>query len=727
MESKIIRKPKKQPVILPINYYRDILAGYFADADAKIPFAALDFAYKHHAGYFRKSGEPYLTHPVSVAEILIRDLRVHDPQLISAALLHDVVEDVPSVTLRDIERLFGSHVASLVDGCTKLQFDQKDRATQSDLTHSKIFLSASRQLGVLLIKLADRLHNMQTLASLPEAKRRRIALETLRIYAPIAAKLNLYILKRELYNLALSYLFPRKSKKILSATKELLNSSEVADIQSDLRDILSKAPWALALRPRVKGLGSFYSHLKQTLDLGNTENMVDFTVVLDTDDPLSCYSALGLINQQLKPVPKSIRDFIANPKQNGYSSLHVRINQTGRDYLVKIRTREMDLQTNSGLWYQWDAIHLQESYWSEISDLLRNIGEYGGNSSQRKDLIQLSDTAELFVYTPDGDIHYLPRGSVVLDFAYKIHSDLGKFCAGAEITGRQLGPGERLKDGATVKILQSTEPLEVDSDLEKLCKTPKARSAVNKLLQSERQQYAKKIGREILLQEMVRQGLSTELLEHESMDLLLSILHIRNLSQMYIRIGQDDNFSTELIPYYFDQIPDFKSEARAKATGPRKRNRLQVPELLKAIHKFSKCCKPFPGQAGVVAALSERGVAFHLESCRILSESSPGSAQRLLDVVWDMENTWDEPLWFNLRAKGISPQEFIRLISPITFQFELHHLEKGPGRRSTPLTFATVSFSSFQGAASFFKSFAPGSITIRSFSHKDQIGALLPL
>jgi GTP pyrophosphokinase len=722
MESKIIRKPKKHPVVLPISYYRDILARYVSGTDANIPFEALDFAYKHHAGCFRKSGEPYLTHPVSVAEILIRDLSIRDPQLISAALLHDVVEDVPSVTLRDIERLFGTHIASLVDGCTKLQLDKKDRATQSDLTHSKIFLSASRQLGVLLIKLADRLHNMQTLASLPEAKRRRIALETLRIYAPIAAKLNLYSLKRDLYNLALSYLFPRKSKKILNATNELLHSAEVEDIQSKLSEILSKAGWDVSIRPRVKGLGSCYSHLKQTLDLSNTENLVDFTVILDTDDPQSCYWVLGLINQQLKPVPKSIRDFIANPKLNGYSSLHVRINQMGRDYLVKVRTRKMDLQTNSGLRYQWDAIHLQESYWSEISDLLRNIGEYGGNSSQRKDLIQLSDTAELFVYTPDGDIHYLPRGSVVLDFAYKIHSDLGKYCAGAEIAGRRLGPGERLKDGATVKILHSTEPLEVDSDLEKLCKTPKARSAVNKLLQNERQKYAKKIGKEILLQEMVRQGLSTDLLEHESMELLLSILQIRNLSQMYIRIGQDDNFSTDLIPYYFDQIPDFKSEARTKSIGPRKRNLLHISELQKAVHKFSKCCKPYPGQPGVVAALSERGVAFHLESCRILSESSPGGSQRLLDVVWDMEKTWDAPLWFKLRAKGISPQEFIRLISPNTFQFELHHLEKAPGRRRPPSSFVTVSLSSFQKAASFFKSFAPGSISIRSFSHKDQNG-----
>jgi GTP diphosphokinase / guanosine-3',5'-bis(diphosphate) 3'-diphosphatase len=713
---------KKHHILLPLEHYRGILTRYISDSDPenKVLFDALAFAYKHHAGFFRKSGEPYLNHPVAVAEILIQDLFIRDPQLLSAALLHDVVEDVASVALRDIESLFGNTVAILVDGCTKLQLQQKDRATQSDLTHSKIFLSASRQLGVLLIKLADRLHNMQTLASLPEAKRRRIAFETLRVYAPIAAKLNLYTLKRNLYNLALTYLFPRKSKKILSVTKELLHSREVEDIAQRLIEIISKGPHPFSIRPRVKGLGSFYSHLRQTIDLNNAENLVDFTVVLDTVDPLACYSILGRINQNLKPVPKSIRDIIANPKPNGYQSLHVRINQQGRDYLIKIRTREMDLNANSGMRYQWDTVHIQESYWGEISDLLRNIGEYGGDGSQRKDLIQLSDTAEVFAYTPDGDIHYFPRGSIVIDFAYKIHSDLGDNCDGALINGRRVSPLSELKDGDTVKILQSDSPLEVDSDLEKRCMTPKARSALNRLLQKRRQNYAKKIGKEILLQEITRHGLSQDVLKDETMSLILNFLHIRDLSQMFIRIGQD-TLASKLILYYFDQLPEIKSGTRSKAHNLEFRNHLFVSEIEKAVHKFSNCCKPYPGQAHVVAALSERGVAFHCHTCKNLSKSNISGSQQFLDVMWDLSREWPYPILFSLRARGLSLQEFITLISKSTSHFQLHRIEKGPIRQSISSLFITLSLQSFEEALSFFQSFSPGMISVKSFSRKDLI------
>jgi GTP pyrophosphokinase len=722
MESKPLRKSKKNHLELPLEHYSGILSRYFpekGEEENKILFEALAYAYKHHAGYFRKSGEPYLNHPVAVAESLIRDLSIKDPLLISAALLHDVVEDVASVTIRDIESIFGTTVANLVDGCTKLQLQQKDRAVQSDLTHSKIFLSASRQLGVLLIKLADRLHNMQTLSSLPESKRRRIALETLRVYAPIAAKLNLYAIKRNLYNLALSYLFPRKSKKIHNITKELFLSEEVKNIHETLCHILSLSPHEYSLRPRTKGLCSFYSHLRQTIDINNAENMVDFTIVLHTDDPIACYVILGEINRHLKPIPKSIRDYIANQKPNGYQSLHVRINQGGRDYLIKIRTREMDLLSNSGLRYQWNAIHLQESYWGEISDLLRNIGEYGGASSQRKNLIQMAYSAEVFVYTPKGDIHYLPRGSIVLDFAYKIHSDLGDYCDGAEISGRRVSPTTRLNDGDTVKIIQSEELLDVDSDLEKLCMTPKARSAVNKLLQKRRQSAAKKIGREILFQEIIRHGLSPELLKEETMSLILNIHHIKDFSQMYVRIGQDI-LSSKLILYYFDQFSDIKPEFRSRKEATETRNTLIVSDIEKAVHKFSKCCKPFPGQSGVVASLSERGVAFHLESCRNLMDANSSGSQQILNVTWDLETKWPFPMVFNLRAKGISLQEFIRLISPITFQFQLHRLEKGPARRTGPSVFVTISIQSFKEAVSFFQCFAPGSVSVRSFSRKDQ-------
>ena len=334
--AKALKGSVGQP---PLVYYQRALARYLDRAvqQSQLISDALIFSYQHHLGYFRKSGEPYFNHPMAVAEILIRDFKINDPELLAAAFLHDLVEDVPTVTLLDIEAKFGKTVAELVDGCTKLSLQRFDRATQSDLTHSKIFVSASRHLGVLIIKLADRLHNMRTLASLPAAKRRRIAQETLLVYAPLAAKLNLFPVKRHLYNLALIHLFPRKSKRILSVIRSLRNSPEIQEIHLRLETLFSSMPAPVLVRPRVKGLGPYYSHERQTLDLKNAENIVDFTIVLDTVDPVVCYTCLGIINSAFITVPKSIRDYIANQKPNGYQSLHVRINNKGRDYLVKLR------------------------------------------------------------------------------------------------------------------------------------------------------------------------------------------------------------------------------------------------------------------------------------------------------------------------------------------------------------------------------------------------------
>jgi GTP diphosphokinase / guanosine-3',5'-bis(diphosphate) 3'-diphosphatase len=333
-----------EPRSFDLDHYRSRMARYIDESNEenRIVFRALEFAHKLHKGQHRKSGAPYISHPCAVAELLARELRFKDPLLLAAALLHDVVEDVREVTLEDIERLFGETVAELVDGCTKLTRHHLDRATLKDLTHSKIFLSASRRLGVLLIKLADRLHNLRTLHHLAKAKRQRIAQETIEVYAPIAAKFNIYPLKRELYHLALSYLYPRKSKKILQFINALRHSPEYQEIVRALQEAFAKASCPITLRPRAKGLGNYYDPLKRTLEIANSENNIDFAVILQTEDLVTCYTALGIVNTTFAPIPRSLRDFIANPKNTGYRSLHVRIHSGDQNYLIKVRTPSMD-------------------------------------------------------------------------------------------------------------------------------------------------------------------------------------------------------------------------------------------------------------------------------------------------------------------------------------------------------------------------------------------------
>ena len=719
--------PKKAIGQPPLAYYQRALTRYMDRAVQPSPLIsnALTFSYQHHLGYFRKSGEPYFNHPLAVAEILIREFKIKDPDLIAAAFLHDLVEDVPAITLLDIETNFGKTIAELVDGCTKLSLQKYDRATQSDLTHSKIFVSASRHLGVLLIKLADRLHNMRTLASLPVSKRRRIAQETLKVYAPLASKLNLFTIKRHLYNLSLTQLFPRKSKRILNVIRSLRNSPEIQEIHERLEAAFSELPVPGIVRFRVKGLGPYYSPERQTLDLKNAENQVDFTVVMDSTDPVMCYTGLGIINSRFTPVPKSIRDYIANQKPNGYQSLHVRINNKGHDYLIKLRIKPMDLKANSGMIYELDLKNpIYESYLEELSDMLKNIGEYGGAGAQRKDLIQLSSGEELFVFTPKGDIHYLPRGSIVLDFAYKIHSALGDYCGGAHVNGKRVGLTEVLKDRDIVKIISSYEPMDVDSDLEKKCVTPKARSAVNKLLQRRRQTVAEKIGKETLLQEIHRHGLPPSCLEDETLSLVLNFLHIKDMPALYTRIGQD-TLSSKVILYYLDHLrnPSSKSppaQESADAEGALDlRNILYVSTFEKAVHKFSKCCNPYPGQEDVLAALSERGVAFHRSTCPNLNQSAKLKAHKMLRVQWQTSLRWPFPIVFELCVMGKNLTDTIARLSPIAPDTHIHQLRQLPEKRpDIPATLVSATLLSFQDALSFFQCFEEGSVSINTYGRE---------
>ena len=380
-----------------------------------------------------------------------------------------MVEDVPWLALDDVEARFGAKIAELVDGCTKLARYHLDRATLKDLTHSKIFISASRRLGVLIIKLADRVHNLRTLHYLPQTKRQRIAQETIEVYAPIAARLNLYPVKRELYHLALSFLYPKKCKKILHLMREIRNSSEVNQLEAGLEKLLEDSGIKAELRTRPKGLGSYYDPLKRTLDPLYPENYIDFAVILKTSDILACYTLLGLVHENFPVIPRSLRDFIANPKANGYRSLHTRVHMGGNNYLIKIRTAEMEEWANGGILRAWEAQKgLSDEHWQDISELLRTIGEYGGAATQRKALIRLSESDEIYTYSPRGDIYYLPRGSIVLDFAYRIHSELGDYCDGAKVNTVWAPITQKLKDGDTVEVLTSPEQLDVDPDLEEL-------------------------------------------------------------------------------------------------------------------------------------------------------------------------------------------------------------------------------------------------------------------
>ncbi len=680
-------------------------------------FHALAFASELHAGQRRKSGAPYISHPCTVAEILAKEMNFTDPVLLAAALLHDVVEDVPWISIDDIETRFGAPVAELVDGCTKLTRHHLGRSALKDLTHSKIFISASRRLGVLIIKLADRLHNLRTLHYLPLTKRQRIAQETIEVYAPIAARLNLYPLKRELYHLAISFLYPKKSKKILHLMRDLRNSPAIASLEASFSKILADSGLSAHIRTRLKGLGSYYDPLKRTLDPAYPENYADFAIILHTEDVTACYKVLGLVNNSLTAIPRSIRDFIANPKANGYRSLHTRIHLSGNNYLVKVRTLEMENWACNGVLRAWESMEgVTDDHWQEISELLRDIGEYGGAATHRKALIRLSEAEEIYTYSPAGDVYYLPKASIVLDFAYRIHSELGDSCEGAIVNGSWMPITGRLKDGDTVQVLTSPEPIDVDTDLETLCKTPKARTAINRRLHQKRLKFAQQIGRDILLQEIFRHKLTSSVLEGENIRLILEILNLKDLQELYIQIGQDF-LSPQLVLYYLEgHRPD--GSKKQDGTEDSGQNTLSVSSLDKAVFKFARCCNPLPGQDHVVATLSERGVTFHHRDCQDLHERHSILVQQSLQVRWDPNTLWRHPLVFRIQIVERSLRDLLPVFAGMPETIAIQLIYTGRDRHDQEFVGVRAAFQNFAETREFFDKLSGEKVIVEAFERE---------
>lgn len=704
-----------------LDGFRARMASYLGGREKgnRIFFDALEFAHSLHAGQKRKSGAPYISHPCAVAEIIVREFSLRDPELVAAAVLHDVLEDVPSVTFEHLASRFGTAVSELVDGCTKLTRYHRDKAALKDLTHSKILLTASRRLGILIIKLADRLHNLRTLHYLPKAKRQRIAQETIEVYAPLAAKLNIFPLKRELYHLALSYLYPKKSKKILNLTRELHGDPAVLELQRKIRDALASLSVETDVRCRLKGLGTYYNPGNRTLRLSNAESRVDFTVVVRSEDILNCYGVLGSLNRAFPPIPRTLRDFIANPKNNGYMSLHTRIHFRGENYLIKIRTSEMDERCRTGILAYWeDPEKITDEYLHDISDFLRTIGEYGGAGPQRKALLRLSESEEITVYTPVGDALTFPMGSIVLDFAYKIHSDLGDHCRGAMVNNERAEPTQPLKDGDTVEVLTSPEPLGVYPELEELCRTPKARAAVNKALSRKRMQHAQRIGKEVLDQELMRHGFPAEVLnQEENVQLVLEVLNVKDLGDLFARIGQD-LLSPHAFLYYFKDVGVKSGDQECAPThleAVHRRNVLLVGEPDPVIHKFARCCRPYPGQEGVVATLSERGVTFHRPVCEDLSERHDLPPQSLLDVVWVKGEPWPQPMVFQVRAIFPTQSALFAALGKIPAGIHVTHLECRMDQPAPLVLNLEAVLRSFEEARRLFECFPDGSAVVENF------------
>lgn len=709
------------PVIRPVNNI-----AQKCGADGARILEAFEYALQLHKDQKRKSGEPYITHPVSVTEIIAREFEILDISLLCAALLHDVVEDVSGIDLSDIEKRFGKTVADLVDGCTKIRFSPGRSGNSTHLTHSKILLTASRRLGVLIIKLADRLHNLRTLHHLPVAKRQRIAVETLDIYAPLAAKLNIYHLKRELYNLALMYRYPKKSKKILNHIKKISDDTQTFEIRTNLEKALRVLPVKVQVRSRCKGLGSYYNRDKKNLEVHNAENYVDFTIIVETQDEFMCYQALGIVNAMYPPLPRTVRDFIASPKANGYRSLHVRFHYGGQNYLVKIRTPSMDTWALYGVLRRWreDKEFFREEHDKEIAEFLREIGEYEGPGPHRKELLQYTQAEEIAVYTPKGDLYYLPKQSTVLDFAYRIHSELGDHCSGAIVDGQKVSPMYALSDGTTVEVLTTLDVLDVDPEYEAVCKTPRAKAGIHRLIQGRRKSYAEKIGKGIFDQILEQSGINSQSLDSLNMHSILQRVGAKTESELYFKLGQDFLAPNEVRKIVNEVLMNDKMKKSDNKGGDQ--IIISVGQLDRAVHKFAHCCRPYPGEDNCTAVLSERGVTIHRGDCidAVTRHSIP--QDRLFKVRWLLDTVWDSALVFTVTVYGVS---LGNLLSnwPRSSAFEILELKQQCDRYGQPSTVCLVKMKTLRDAKQFFGTLTSSfSIVVENYCRSKAINGYRP-
>lgn len=631
----------------------DRVRAYNPNAALDTLTAAYEFSAAVHAGQMRESGEPYLTHPLAVAGI-IAEMRLDVPS-VATGLLHDTVEDTLA-TLEQIESLFGPEIAGLVDGVTKIgRLDFRSREDKQAQNFRKMLLAMARDIRVILIKLADRTHNMRTLDHLPPARRAAIAEETLEIYAPIAHRLGIYWLKSELEDNALRYLHPEvyhQLKRVVAQRREE-RQRYTREVVGILERAMADAGIEAEVHGRPKHFYSIYTKMQeQRLLFDQLHDLTAFRVIVDV--PSECYEALGVVHARWKPVPGRFKDYIALPKANGYQSLHTTvIGPRGRRIEIQIRTHEMHRIAEFGIAAHWrykragdgapdQDPHEEEQRFAWLRQLLEwqqhltDPGEF--LRSVKEDLF--SD--EVYVFTPQGDLLTFPVGATVVDFAYRIHSDVGHHCTSARVNGRIVPLRHQLQSGDVVEIV--TTPTQVPSkEWLKFVKTSRARQRIRAWVRVQQNARSAAVGRSVLIRDLERHQLEYRALQDAGRlaDVARELgLPDENamLTQIgYGRIGSADVLA-KLVPP--DQLaataerPEGRFQRLLRMIGRQPRRSVRVSGIDDPAIRFGRCCQPLPGERIVGFLTRGRGVTVHSYDCPKVLDSDPA---RRLEVEWERD------------------------------------------------------------------------------------------
>ncbi len=623
----------------------DQASAYLPASDVALVQKAYVFSAAAHAGQIRLSGEPYLSHPLEVSHILA-DLRL-DAATIAAGLLHDTVEDTEA-SIVQISNQFGPDVAAIVEGVTKISkmnFESKEQAQAENIR--KMILAMADDIRVLLVKLADRLHNISTLEFQKEYKQRAIAQETLGIYAPLANRLGLYRIKVQLENQSLRYLKPDVYAQISEGIDryEQQGQAYIDKVCAMIQTVLEENDIKGRVKGRVKHVYSIYHKMKQRgLTLDQVFDMIAFRVVVN--NLRECYTVLGLVHSLWKPVPGKFKDYISMPKANMYQSLHSTvIGPDGERIEIQIRTEEMHQLAENGVAAHW-AYKEQGSKKAQEADRfswLRQILDWQGDLKDSRDFmstlsLDLSQD-EVYVFTPKGQVKELPEGSTPVDFAYTIHTEVGNHCAGAKVNGRIVPLNTALKNGDTVEIITdaSRSP---SRDWLHFVKSGKARSRIKHWIGTEERARSLTLARELLEKEGRRMGVNvSKALKNGEFEPVVREFSFRQVDDLFSAVGHGritpKQVLRKLLPKEEQKAEERKPQDRSGAQAPAKSKDKNDAIFIKGVDdvliRYAQCCNPLPGDPIVGYISRGLGVTIHTQDCPNVANME---VERLLDVSW---------------------------------------------------------------------------------------------
>ena len=646
--------------------FLDTILEFNSTYDMNLISHAYDVAEEMHRGQIRKSGEPYLIHPMAVAEILA-DLGM-DEETIAAGLLHDVVEDT-SYTKEQLADDFGDEVALLVDGVTKLgslKFESKEEKQAENLR--KMFLAMSKDIRVLIVKLSDRLHNLRTINYMSHDKIIEKCRETLDIYAPLAARLGIYAMKMELEDIALKFIDPEAYYDLAEQVSERKEAREDAinNVVNEIKLSLDEIELEYDIYGRSKHFYSIYKKMKyQHKNIDEIFDLMAVRIIVET--VRDCYAVLGLVHTMWTPIPGRFKDYIAMPKPNMYQSLHTTVmGDNGKPFEIQIRTYEMHRVAEYGIAAHWKYKEGISSDKEEVKlSWLRQTLEWQKDVNDSKDFMESLKmdlfSSQVFVFTPQGDVIELPAGSTPLDFAFKIHSDVGCKCVGAKVNGKMVTIDHKLENGNIIEIVTSPNAAGPSVDWLKIAKSSSARNKIRQWLKKENKTDNIDKGKDIIDKYIRKKGYDPRtLLKNAFVNRVVKDLGLKDSDELYTQLSNGGTLQSKVMNFLLGYDNENKqaeaekeksllenlneiSERTQKHAQNHKKDKADkksgviVEGVDNLMIRMARCCNPVPGDEIIGYITKGRGISVHRSDCDNLKSLPPQERERFIDVNWDPE------------------------------------------------------------------------------------------